>query len=112
VRRLTSTAAGLHKRKTQTKRVAAVAALLGIVGCGSPGRTIDQAFEAATSKLRRGELTEALGDAERGLALAANEQERWKFQFLRAEILLSKPDLSQAQPILGQPLPGQPEFAG
>jgi tetratricopeptide (TPR) repeat protein len=97
------------------KRIAAVLALWSIAACGATSeRELDRTFDAATLTMRRGELTAALDGADRALALTASQpesQSAWKVRLLRAEILLAKPDLPQALPLLAQPLPDAPQFA-
>jgi len=85
------------------------------IACGSPAsRRLDDAFETARLALRRGELTDALERADRALAVtgaSATSETHWKFLLLRAEILLSKPDVALAQPILIESLPEGAQFA-
>ncbi len=62
----------------------------------------------------RGDLASALDTAKRGLTLTESTPESeaaWQLRLLRAEILLTKPDLSQALPILNQAMPEAPAFA-
>ena len=97
------------------KCLPAVLALASIVACGpSTGRRIDESFQSARLAMWRGDLVQALDIADRGLALTQSSPESesaWRLRLLRAEILLAKPDLPQALPTLGQPIPDGASFA-
>jgi len=97
------------------KCLPAVLALASIVACGpSTGRRIDESFQSARLAMWRGDLASALDAASRGLTLTESTPESeaaWKLRLLRAEILLTKPDLSQALPILTQAMPEASPFA-
>ena len=85
------------------KCLPAVLALVSIVACGpSTGRRVDESFQSARLAMWRGDLASALDAASRGLTLTESTPESeaaWRLRLLRAEILLTKPDLSQALPI-------------
>lgn len=97
------------------KCLPAVLALVSIVACGpSTGRRIDESFQSARLAMWRGDLVQAIDIADKGLALthsSPDSENAWQLRLLRAEILLAKPDLPQALPTLGQPIPDGMAFA-
>jgi CHAT domain-containing protein/Tfp pilus assembly protein PilF len=97
------------------KRILLISAVVTLSACGSlSSRRLDQAFEAASLAMRRGELVEALNHADRGLASVPStlqSDRAWRLRLLRAEILLAKPDLKNALAALEQPVPDDAALA-
>jgi CHAT domain-containing protein len=94
-------------------RTAVLIVLLAAGACGGTSRDLDQSFDAAQSAMRRGALDEALAESDRAMTLMrgdANAARAHEFRLLRAEILLTKPDLAAARALLDIELPSGEEF--
>ena len=78
-----------------------------VTGSASP-------VEAAQQALRRGALDEALSHVARGIGEAPPDRDTpavRRLRLLEAEILLAKPDVDKAAPLVALPIPDSPEFA-
>jgi len=83
-------------------------AVLALISCGPRPAAL---FEEATADFRQGRLAEALAKATRGRDRAGGPAGRWKFELLRAEILLRQRPPQELLPLLEAPLPETPAFA-
>src|SRR5262249_35037568 len=81
-------------------------------GCArSPERRLASTFDEARLAMRRGELTQARGIAERGIALVSPDSAwAWTFRFLDGEVLLLQHKLSEVLPLVTAQLPAGPAF--
>src|SRR5688572_4011281 len=96
------------------KRLAIVVlTVLVAAACRNSEREADRALEAAHRALREGMLNAALTEVERGEALAARSPGSvlfHAFRVLHAEILLAKPDVATAVPLIEAALPSGDAF--
>ncbi len=95
------------------KRALAVLALAATACACGTGPDLDDAYSAAQSDLRRGDLAAAAGRIDpilEGRGLADDAVWMWRFHLLRADLLISRLEMDAAQALLEAPLPADAEF--
>src|SRR5256885_13003282 len=94
--------------------VAVALALLGACACAGPSeRQLARTRDEATLALRRGDLSDALSLAERGLTLTYSRPDPqwvWTFRLLRSEAQILRREFAEALPPLSLPLPDAERF--
>jgi tetratricopeptide (TPR) repeat protein len=104
----------LHDRRAALPACAAAALLLIAAACRPSVTDSASPREAALQALRRGALDEALSHVARGIDDTRPDGDSpavRQLRLLEAEILLAKPDVEKAAPLVAQPIPDSPEFA-
>ncbi len=88
----------------------AAAALTALLGCGGPGSP-DRLYSQAETYLRKGELKEALATADRAWQRWKSQPESaeyWRFRLLKAEVLVAQGERASALALVSDPLPAIP----
>src|SRR5580704_4254468 len=108
--RLTPTAAGLRRHRS----LALAIALVGACACaGRSEQRVEHTFDAARQALWRGQLEDAMGWADQGVALTRSQPDSvwaWRLRLLRGEILAAQLKLPEVLPLLSASLPGGSQF--
>ena len=94
-------------------RVLAVLALVAAACACGVGPDLEEVYSAAQSDLRRGNLTAAAGRIDPildGRGVTDDAVWTWRFQLLRADVLISRLEMDGAQALLEAPLPAGAEF--
>jgi CHAT domain-containing protein len=101
-------------RRHPAPALALVIALLGACACaGRSEHRVEQTFDAARLALRKGELADAMGWADQGVALTRSQPDSvwaWRLRLLREEILVAQLRLPEVLPLLSVSLPGGSQF--
>jgi CHAT domain-containing protein len=88
------------------RSVAAAACVLLLSGCsGSRNTSVEKEFQEARAELIQGRLPDAQRRIEACERRPLSERDRWRFQLLKADVLLGRGQTSAALPLLLTPLP-------